>query len=105
MPRGVRVRVSPSPPNSNAGLRREVIRLLYTESDDSSSLSPGTSYNRSVAQSGRVLALGARSPRFESLYSDHSFIDRNAHRCAAGLLIRVSLVRSQIGQPFYYGRA
>ena len=29
-----------------------------------------------------------------------SFIDRNAHRCAAGLLIRVRLVRSQLGQPF-----
>ena len=40
----VRVRISPGAPNSNAGLRREVIRLLYTESDDSSSLSPGTKF-------------------------------------------------------------
>lgn len=44
MPRGVRVRVSPSPPNSNAGLRREVIRLLYTESDVGSSPTPGTKF-------------------------------------------------------------
>ena len=27
------------------------------------------------------------------------YIDRNAQRCAAGLLIRVRLVRSQFGQP------
>ena len=44
--------------------------------------------------------LGPEDRRFESYISDHSFIDRNAHRCAAGLLIRVRLVRSQLGQPF-----
>ena len=44
--------------------------------------------------------LGPEDRRFESFISDHSFIDRNAHRCAAGLLIRVRLVRSQLGQPF-----
>jgi hypothetical protein len=58
------------------------------------------SFIRSVAQPGSASGLGPEGPRFESLYSDHSFIDRNAHRCAAGLLIRVRLVRSQLGQPF-----
>jgi len=28
---------------------------------------------RDVAQSGRALALGAKGPRFESLYPDHEF--------------------------------
>ena len=60
--------------NSNAGLCREVIRLFYMESDDSSSLSPGTKFIRSVAQSGSAPGLGPGGPRFESLYSDHSFI-------------------------------
>ena len=30
------------------------------------------------------------------------FVDRNAQRCAAGLLIRVSQVRSLIGQPIFW---
>lgn len=38
--------------NTRAGLRREVIRLLYTESDDSSSLSPGTKFIRRLGKSG-----------------------------------------------------
>jgi hypothetical protein len=31
-------------------------------------------YTRSVAQPGSALALGARGPRFESLYSDQSIL-------------------------------
>ena len=34
-------------------------------------LPPPQPFKRSVAQSGSALALGARGPRFESLYSDH----------------------------------
>ena len=32
---------------------------------------------RSVAQPGSALALGARGPRFESLYSDHFMLTNN----------------------------
>ena len=93
----MRVQVSLGAPYRK--LAQLVEHLAYTENVIGSNPVLPTKFIRSVAQSGSAPGLGPGGPRFESLYSDHSFIDRNAHRCAAGLLIRVSLVRSQIGQP------
>ena len=49
---------------------------------------------------GGESALQAPCGEFDSPSVHHKeFFDRNAQRCAAGLLIRVRLVRSQFGQP------
>lgn len=47
---------------------------------------------RDVAQSGRALALGAKGPRFESLYPDHEFED-----CGISSVVEQGLYTAKVG--------
>jgi hypothetical protein len=55
-------------------LAQLVERLPYTQNVIGSNPVLPTKFIRSVAQSGSAPGLGPGGPRFESLYSDHSFI-------------------------------
>ena len=55
-------------------LAQLVERLPYTQNVIGSNPVLPTKFIRSIAQPGSASGLGPEGPRFESLYSDHSFI-------------------------------